>query len=64
MDRMKNERDMFEGLEWDEEIHNLGDPHIPFNPTSVRERDERNARDRFCDKYVMIPSHNIHTHER
>ena len=40
---MGNERDMFEGLEWDEEIDNLGDPHIPFNPTPNRERDERSA---------------------
>ena len=55
MDRMGNERDMFEGLGWDEEIHNLGDPHIPFNPSPECERDERSARDRFCDEYVMTP---------
>ena len=50
---MGNERDMFEGLEWDEEIHNLENLQIPFNPTPERERDERSARYRFRDEYVM-----------
>lgn len=55
MERMGKERAMFEGLDCDEEIHNLDDPHIPFNPTPERERDERSARDRFRDDYVMTP---------
>ena len=38
MDRMGEERDMFEGLGWDKEVVSLGDPHIPFNPSSKRER--------------------------
>ena len=46
---------MFEDLEWDEQIHNLGDPHIPFIPPPEREKDERNTRDRFRDEYVMTP---------
>jgi hypothetical protein len=53
MDRMGEERDMFEGLGCDEEIDNLGEPHIPFNPSPEHERDERSARDRFLDDYVM-----------
>ena len=53
MDRMGKERDMYEGLRWDEEIENLRDPHIPFNPTPKRERDERSAIERFRDDYVM-----------
>ena len=55
MNRMEKERGMFEGLECDEEIHNLDDPHILFNPTPEHERDERNARDQFRDEYVMTP---------
>jgi hypothetical protein len=55
MDRMGKGRVMFEGVECDEEIHNLDDPHIPFNATPERERDERSARDRFRDEYVMTP---------
>ena len=55
MDRMGEKRDMFEGLGCDEEIENLGEPHIPFNPSPERERDERSARDRFRDDYVMTP---------
>ena len=31
MDRIREERDMFEGQGWDEEIAKLGDPHISFN---------------------------------
>jgi hypothetical protein len=53
MDRMGKKRDIFEGLRCDEEIENLGEPHIPFNSSPERERDERNARDRFLDDYVM-----------
>ena len=55
MERMGKEIAMFEGLDYDEEIHNLDDPHIPFNPTPERERDERSARDRFPNDYVMTP---------
>ena len=55
MDMMEKVRDMFEGQEWDEKIHNLGDPHIPFNATPNRERDEISARDWFHDEYVMTP---------
>ena len=54
MDRMAEKRYMFEGLGCDEEIENLEEPHIPLNPSPKRERDERSARDRFCDDYVMI----------
>ena len=64
MDRMGKERDMFEGLEWDEITYNLGDSHIPFSPTPEPERDERSTRDRFHDEYVMTHSHNLHKHER
>ena len=45
MNRKRNERDMCEGLGWDEEIDNLEDLHIPFNPTTKRERDERSANE-------------------
>jgi len=55
MDRMGEKRDIFEGLGCDGEIENLGEPHIPFNPSPERERDEKNARDRLCDDYVMTP---------
>ena len=55
MDRKGKEKDMCEGLGWDEEIDNLGDPHIPFNPTPKRERYERSAIERFRDDYVMTP---------
>ena len=53
MDRMEETKDMFEGLRCDEEIANLGEPHIPLNPSPERERNERNTRDRFRDYYVM-----------
>jgi hypothetical protein len=43
MDRMGETRDMFEGLGCDDEIANLGEPHVPFNPSPKRERDERSA---------------------
>ena len=55
MDMMENDRDTFEGLQQDEEIHNLGYSHILLNPISECERDERSATDRFCDEYVMNP---------
>ena len=55
MDMMGEMRDMFEDLGCDEKIKNLGEPHISFNPSSERERDERSARDRFRDDYVMTP---------
>jgi hypothetical protein len=47
MDRMGKKRDIFEGLRCDEEIENLGEPHIPFNSSPERERD------RFLYDYVM-----------
>jgi len=53
MNRMEEKRDMFEGLECDGKIENLGESHIPFNPSPERERDERSVRDRFYDDYVM-----------
>ena len=46
MDRMGEKIYMFEGLGCDEEIENLGEPHIPFNQSPERERDERSDRDR------------------
>jgi hypothetical protein len=55
MNRMGEKRDMFEGLGCDGEIENLGNPYIPVNPSHERERDERNARGRFRDDYVMTP---------
>ena len=55
MDRKGKERDMCEGLGWDEEIDNLGDPPIPFNPTPNHDRDERSAIERFRDDYVITP---------
>src|SRR6202022_4131971 len=55
MDRMEEKRDMFEGLGCYEEIANLGEPDIPFNPSPECERDERSARNRFRDAYVMTP---------
>ena len=39
----------------DEEIGNLGDPHIPFNPTPKGEIDEKSGIERFRDDYVMTP---------
>jgi len=53
MDRMGVMRDMFKGLGCDEEIANLDESYIPFNPSPERERDERSVRDRFHDDYVM-----------
>ena len=53
MNRMGEKRDMCEGLGCDEEIKNLEEPHILLNPSSERERDERSARDRFRDDYIM-----------
>ena len=35
---MEEERDIFEGVGWDKEIISLGNPHIPFNLLSERER--------------------------
>jgi len=55
MNMMGEKRDMFEGLGCDGEIENLGDLYIPVNPSPERERDERSARDRFRDDYVMTP---------
>ena len=53
MDKMGEKRDMFKGLGCDEEIANVGEPHIPFNRSPERERDERSDRDRFRDDYVI-----------
>ena len=50
MDRMGEERDMFEGLGWDKEIVSFGDPHIPFNPLSEK---KRSVVKRYCDDYEM-----------
>ena len=52
---MGEKRDMFEGLGCDEEIANLGELHIPFNPSPEYARDERSARDWFHDDYVITP---------
>ena len=52
MDRMGEEKDMFEGLGWDKEIVSLGDPHIPFNPSSER---EKSVVKRDHDDYEMSP---------
>ena len=41
MNRMGETRDMFWNLGYDDEIVNLGEPHVPFNPSSERERDEK-----------------------
>jgi hypothetical protein len=62
MDRMGETRDMFEGVGCDDEIANLGESHVPFIPSSERERDERSAIERFCDDYVITPSYNLHKH--
>jgi hypothetical protein len=41
MNMMGEKRDMFEALGCDGEIENLGEPHIPFNPSpSVKEMRE------------------------
>jgi hypothetical protein len=50
---MGDERYMFDGLGWDEEIVSLDDPHIPFNPLPECERNEKSAAERYCPKYVM-----------
>jgi hypothetical protein len=55
MNRMGETRDMFEGLGCDDEITNLGEPHVPFNPSPERERDERSDIERFRDDYVITP---------
>jgi hypothetical protein len=55
MNRMGETRDMFWNLGYDDEIVNLGEPHVPFNPSSERERDERFAINQFRDDYVITP---------
>ena len=55
MDRIGEKRDMFEGLGCDEKIENLSEPHILFNPSTKREIDERSAKYRFRNDYVMTP---------
>ena len=52
MDRMGEEKDIFEGLGWDKEIVSLGDPRVPFNPSPER---ERSAAKRYRDDYEMTP---------
>jgi len=52
---MEEERDVFKGLGWDEEIISLGDIHIPFNPSPEREVNEKSVVERFCDEYVCPP---------
>jgi len=52
---MGEERDVFKGLGWDEEIVSLVDPHIPFKPSPERDVNEKRATDRFGDEYVCPP---------
>ena len=52
MDRMEEERNMFEGLRWNKEIVSLEDLHIPFNPSSER---ERSVVKRYHDDYEITP---------
>jgi hypothetical protein len=40
---MEDERYMFDNLGRNEEIVSLEDPHIPFNPSSERERNENKS---------------------
>jgi hypothetical protein len=49
---MREERDMFDGLEWEKKITNLGDPHVPFNP--LLEHDI-NVANRYSDDYELTP---------
>ena len=37
MHTMEEKRDTFAGVGWDKEIRNLGDPHVPFNPSPKRD---------------------------
>lgn len=55
MNRMGEMRDMFGDLGCDDDIANLGEPHVPFNPSPERKRDERSAIERFRDDYVITP---------
>ena len=52
MHTMGDERDMFVGLGWEKETRSLGDPHVPFNPSS-----EHNigARNQHSDDYELTP---------
>jgi hypothetical protein len=49
---MGDERDMFARLGWEKEIRNLGDPHIPFNPSLEF---EFVAGNRGSDNYELTP---------
>jgi len=44
--------DRFTGLGWDEEIVSLGDPHMPFDPSSER---ERSVVKRFGNDFYLTP---------
>ena len=52
MHTMEEERDMFAGLGWKKEIRNLGDPHVPFNPSPEHDID---AANRYSDDYKLTP---------
>ena len=43
---------MFAGLEWEKEIRSLGDPYIPFNPSS---KFEFVAGNQDSDDYELTP---------
>ena len=52
MHTMGEERHMFAGLEWENEIRSLGYSHVPFNSSS-----EHNigAGNQYSDKYELTP---------
>ena len=52
MHTMKDERDIFVGLEWEKKIRSLGDPHVHFNSLP-----EHNivAANRYSDDYELTP---------
>ena len=53
MDMMGKKRDMLEGLGCDEEIENLGEPHIPFNPSPEHTNEKCHMLPFYCasDRY-------------
>ena len=52
MHTMGDERDMFVGLGWEEEIRSLGDSHVPFNPSP---RHDIGAKNQYSDDYERTP---------
>ena len=52
MHTMGEERDMFVGLRWEKEIRSLGDPHVPFNPSSDH---NIGAENEYSDDYELTP---------